>query len=512
MSFQTKDYVPVANDIGNIEETQVIGNKTDTAVVAVGVDKTLMAYTKGILNTVVALGTNQLDVAVYGPQTIDVNNTGHFEAMLTDRDTGLIAVGAITPGTYSIVRTRAGADTVIVAAGTAFSEATGRVYVDYTFAAANWATDDTFKLIPAGDTIVAIGGVNYYPAIPVFSGIVEDIGTIEGKVDTIDTNLDSLITTVGVAGAGLSAIPDMATNTDLDALIATVGVAGAGLSAIPDMATNTDVDALITTVGISGAGLTSIPAPAGMLVAADLSALALEVDLGDASGDTLTSVNAKLGDLATTVAAQLTTIAGSAADAAAHADPDAAGTLATAIAVPGADSAANTNCRDVIGDKTDTVAGDSLMAYAKNTLLGVVTVNNGVTGAVNAVNRLAGKTQIVNKAVAIAANAANTVLLTATTAAVFIKSLTVYAVAAQTADLTNLIVTGAAGDVVTFIDAVTGAQANLDAAGKQVAWTGACYLPAGATIDMDPTGTGATALNLIVSVEYMAAVNDGYLT
>jgi len=195
--------------------------------------------------------------------------------------------------------------------------------------------------------------------------------------------------------------------------------------------------------------------------------------------------------------------------------PDAAGVLATAIAVPGADSAANTNMRDVVGNKTDTVAGGSLMGYAKNLLLGVTTVNNGVTGAVAAVNRLTGKTQVLNVPIAIAANAAATVIATATTKPVLIKSFTLYAVAAQTADLTNIVAQGAgAGTVVTFVDAVAGLRANLDAAGKQVSWAsngGRVYLPAGGTIQVDPTGGGATALNLIASIEYIAAEDGGYL-
>ena len=85
--------------------------------------------------------------------------------------------------------------------------------------------------------------------------------------------------------------------------------------------------------------------------------------------------------------------------------------------------------------------------------------------------------------------------------------------AAQTADLTNLIVTGcgAAGTVVTFVDAVSGLRANLDTAGKQVSWQGGVYLPVAGTISVDPTGTGATALNLVTVIEYFACVTGGTL-
>lgn len=122
-----------------------------------------------------------------------------------------------------------------------------------------------------------------------------------------------------------------------------------------------------------------------------------------------------------------------------------------------------------------------------------------------------GKIQVVTKAITVAANAAATTLLTVSTQDCIVKSITIYAVTGATADLTNLIITDGTA-VVTFIDAVSGVRANLDTADKQVAWTGAAYLPVGETIKIDPTGTGATALDLLAIVEYMAVSDGGVIS
>ncbi len=134
-----------------------------------------------------------------------------------------------------------------------------------------------------------------------------------------------------------------------------------------------------------------------------------------------------------------------------------------------------------------------------------------LSGGVTTVDRIVGKPQIIEVIVTIAANAAATTIATITTQPCLIKSIVVHADAAQTADLTSLNVKGGASNVVTFIDDGTGAAANFDAADKQVAWTGAVRLAATKTITIDPTGTGGTALDLTVTIEYEACVAGGYL-
>ncbi len=129
----------------------------------------------------------------------------------------------------------------------------------------------------------------------------------------------------------------------------------------------------------------------------------------------------------------------------------------------------------------------------------------------DSLSRAVGVTKILEVSVTIAANATATTIATITTQPCLIKSIVVHADASQTGDLTSLNVKGGASNVITFINDATAIQGNLDAADKQVAWTGTVRLAATKTITIDPTGTGATALDLTVTIEYEACVAGGYL-
>lgn len=187
------------------------------------------------------------------------------------------------------------------------------------------------------------------------------------------------------------------------------------------------------------------------------------------------------------------------------------GTVAYAIIggpsalVPATDSTANQFMEQVVGSKVDAAAAgtpssvESIIAYAKQLV----------------VERLAltdkGKTQVIEVSITAAANAGVTTVATITTQPCVIESIVVHADAAQTGDLTSIAVKGGASQVVQFISASVGAQANLDAADKQVAWTGVARFAATKTIIIDLQGTGATALNLTVTIVYRAAVDGGTL-
>jgi hypothetical protein len=110
-----------------------------------------------------------------------------------------------------------------------------------------------------------------------------------------------------------------------------------------------------------------------------------------------------------------------------------------------------------------------------------------------------------------AANAGDVTVATATLQSCLIKSIIVKANDAQTADLTYIIVSGGASKVVTFIDQVSGIRGNIAVATKQVAWTGAVTLDATDTIVITLAGSGATAVNLQITIEYEAIVDGGYL-
>lgn len=167
-------------------------------------------------------------------------------------------------------------------------------------------------------------------------------------------------------------------------------------------------------------------------------------------------------------------------------------------AVPSQDSAANGQLRDVVGNKTDTVSGDSLVALMKD-----------IVGKVNP--KLAGRRQVFEKSVTSAANVGDVTLATITTQPCVIKSIVIHVDTASQVDLTSAAVTGGASKVIIFIDASDAAKENLDAIDEQVAWTGAVRLVATKTIIMTLVGTGATPVDLTVTITYFAAVTNGYL-
>lgn len=122
-----------------------------------------------------------------------------------------------------------------------------------------------------------------------------------------------------------------------------------------------------------------------------------------------------------------------------------------------------------------------------------------------------GKIQILEVSVTSAANAGAVTLATITTQPCLIKSIVVHADTASQTDLTSAAVTGGASNAVTFLSAADTAVANINAVDEQVAWTGAVRLAATKTIVMTLAGTGVTAVDLTVIIEYCACVDGGYL-
>ena len=210
-----------------------------------------------------------------------------------------------------------------------------------------------------------------------------------------------------------------------------------------------------------------------------------------------------------------------------------------------ADSAANSQIRDVVGRKDDTVAGDSIIALAKQIIAdtGVIgtIVNAGGTATLGALlgdfansslvtrlgniqteankietpsvtcNRQAGKTQIFTKNITAAANAGVTTVGTITTQSCLIKRIVLRANGVTTADLTSAAIEGGASQAVEFISAATAVTASINADDEQVAFSGAAVLDATKTITIDLQGTGATAVDLDVIVEYCAIAAGGYI-
>jgi len=172
---------------------------------------------------------------------------------------------------------------------------------------------------------------------------------------------------------------------------------------------------------------------------------------------------------------------------------------------PVADSALTELMTQVLGAKDDTAltaytATDSMMRYIKG-LLGLASVTS------------TGKTQIIRVPVASAANIGDVLLATVTSQEILIKKVNVRSNGATTANLTNIGIYAGAGKVVTLIDNVTGARANIAAADQQVGNSplGGVVLAVAKTIVITLTGTGAAAVDLTVTIEYESCVAGGYL-
>lgn len=152
------------------------------------------------------------------------------------------------------------------------------------------------------------------------------------------------------------------------------------------------------------------------------------------------------------------------------------------------------------------IAADIAAIKAETGSTGVV-----VNSQTNAADRIAGQSQIIEISVTSAANAGDVTLATVTTQPCVIDSIVVHADTASQTDLTNIGIYGGANKVVTFIDTITGVKANIDAVDEQVAWSGTARFAATKTIVITLTGTGATAVDLTVTITYHAAVDGGYL-
>lgn len=166
--------------------------------------------------------------------------------------------------------------------------------------------------------------------------------------------------------------------------------------------------------------------------------------------------------------------------------------------VPPADSTANRQTADVIGNKADVAvaiasAVASEIAYIKSL------VDNQV--------------KTFTKTIVSAANA-GAVTVATITGDVNIESIILMAVSATTADLTSFGLTGGAGGVIIFIPSGT-LRALIAAADQQVPWASfgvPVHLANTKTIVLTLTGTGATALDWKMFITYRATANGGTIT
>ena len=104
-----------------------------------------------------------------------------------------------------------------------------------------------------------------------------------------------------------------------------------------------------------------------------------------------------------------------------------------------------------------------------------------------------------------------TTVCTVTNEPVVIDSIVLHADTAAHADMTTCAIEGGVNQVIEFIGVADAIEANLDAADKQVSWTGAVRLAVGKIIYIDLQGVGANAADLTVTITYHAEVSTGVL-
>jgi hypothetical protein len=133
----------------------------------------------------------------FGPQHVIVDDSVALGIVLLDSTGGVISTGEITPGTYTVHRIRAGVDTEIVTS-TPSSEATGSVYLTYTFPGASWTVGDIFYTMFSGIKVTIGGVTTSYPTLFNFGQVVL-VADVEVTVGAIKTQTDKLAgTTPGV--------------------------------------------------------------------------------------------------------------------------------------------------------------------------------------------------------------------------------------------------------------------------------------------------------------------------
>jgi len=177
----------------------------------------------------------------------------------------------------------------------------------------------------------------------------------------------------------------------------------------------------------------------------------------------------------------------------------------------------NTNVNYIVGVVDDLHLDLADMDSDLTTVAGVISDIHDVdlpdiksdTGAI--LTALSPCVQTFTKAVTYAANAGNVTLATVTTKPVIIETINVQADTAAQTDLTSAAVYGGASNAITFLDTTDMAKANIDAVDEQVSWVGSHRLATGKTIIMALLGTGATPVDLTVTITCRAESAGGYL-
>lgn len=162
-------------------------NGVSTLNVTSNRDGSLLERSEWIIQSIT--GTGGLEVFKDGPRTIETNSKTTFSVSLIDSDSGSVATGNITPGTYTIYKSTAGGAWSTVATGST-SKSDSLIYIDYTFATLSWDEEDNFKVVFDGIS-ASLSTQTHYIQDAIFTGRITRETDIEDKVDIIDSVVDA---------------------------------------------------------------------------------------------------------------------------------------------------------------------------------------------------------------------------------------------------------------------------------------------------------------------------------
>jgi hypothetical protein len=458
--------------------------------------------------------------------TVEEGGVVNFSLGLIDIDSGVVLAADIDITGISAILYKSTGGGAFSAAGITqptFVKSTGLISCDYSFLVAQWKNGDIYKLVLSGITATIDGDTAYVNPVT-WSSVLQEAANVEAKIDAGFLAGAKEATLGSPAGASVSAdIAALKTEVETTTINSGIGIANAYTRAGLLLRYCVDQIANLLT-------RTAVPSPDNISSAYLGQTIGQKNDTSSATPDATMSIFRWIKSIWTKLVAtkDAVDVVDGLLDAPA-ADSSLKATVAQTLGskddtftlgvdTPDAtysiirwnkaifavltffneraddDDAGNTYTKDVIGSKTDTIAGTSIVALEKQLLASI--------------------DQVFVKSITVAANAGATTIGTVVTQACLVDAVIVRADAAQTADLTNAPVTAGAAGVLELIPAADILQADLNATGKQVAWQSAgksIYLAVGETIVITPAGTGATALDLTVIIKYRPCVAGGYL-
>ena len=409
--------LPCADANCNLISADVVGNKSDAAAVgAVTTTESIMAYSKQIVTALVGTGgicNVVIPLGPFGNPTIQdgIDSAATYTVHLVNLNGDVLANCETTPGTYDLVRIRAGTScTVVSASTTCLTEANGiiAVIVDFTCPACRWTDGDLgyiefnnitatvccvvssfpimrkyFRLTQEEDIEAAIVVIDEFHDVPAANNVLnaqmnEVIGqkcdaAAAGVATTCDTMvgyMKQLVNAqlVAVADAACNVVAGDIVGNKCDAADYSVDTASSLMEYL-----KATIGATVIASGTFTTGSTTVPADTSRSEAScwfNGNILMPVAGCAAFQTRTITNFNAT-GDVFTVDAQEPFTVA--------------TGTVAYVVlaardhVVPATDTCANTMPYHVIGSKADAAAAvdctGSLIAYAKQGLADLIVID-----------------------------------------------------------------------------------------------------------------------------------------